>query len=128
MTHKELRKFSRKELLEVLVSQSREIERLQKQLEDAKELLKSREIAINNAGSMAEAALQLNHVFRDADAAAQQYLESIRVMVQKEGEILRKIQDKERELQQRLDEATELRERQEIVVSSSCGGEAEGGG
>lgn len=128
MTHKELRKFSRKELLEVLVSQSREIERLQKQLEDAKELLKSREIAINNAGSMAEAALQLNHVFRDADAAAQQYLESIRVMVQKEGEILRKIQDKERELQQRLDEATELRERQEIVVSSSCGGEAEGEG
>lgn len=125
MTHKELKKFSRRELLEILVAQSREIDRLQKELKAATELLENREITIKNAGSLAEAALRLNHIFRNADAAAQQYLDSIQLMVQKEREILSIIQSKERELQQKLDKVSEQRELQEISISSSCGGEIE---
>ena len=59
MTHKELKKLSRRELLEILVAQSREIERLQKELKAANELLENREITIKDAGSIAEAALRL---------------------------------------------------------------------
>lgn len=44
MTHKELKKLSRRELLEILVAQSREIDRLQKELKAANELLENREI------------------------------------------------------------------------------------
>jgi hypothetical protein len=74
MTDKQLRKLSRMELLELLVEQSRQIDELQKQLQDAREQLESREIKIANAGSMAEAALKLNHVFEDIEAAGKQYL------------------------------------------------------
>jgi hypothetical protein len=74
---KTLKKLTRKELLEILVNQSRQIESLEAQLQEANEKLSQREIILENAGTMAEAALQLNHIFQDADAACQQYLASV---------------------------------------------------
>lgn len=123
--HKELRKFSRRELLEILVSQSKEIDRLQAQLAAANSLLESREITIKNAGSMAEAALQLNHIFQDADAAARQYLDSIKLMVQKEWEVLNQILEKERVLHAKLEKANN-EGGQPAVTSSPPGRRAEG--
>lgn len=99
MKNRELKRFSRKELLEILVLQKKEIEELQKQLKAANKQLAKRELVISNAGSMAEAALKLNHVFRDVDAAARQYLESIELMVKREQEILNRICEKEKEFQ-----------------------------
>lgn len=78
MTDKELKKLSRAELLELLLESNRENERLRKQLEKAKGLLASRVIEIENAGSIAEAALALNGVFQAAQLAADQYLENVR--------------------------------------------------
>ena len=78
MTDKELKKLSRAELLELLLESNRENERLRKQLETAKGLLASRVIEIENAGSIAEAALALNGVFQAAQLAADQYLENVR--------------------------------------------------
>ena len=95
MTNKALKKFSRKELLEILVSQSKEIEQLRERLRMAESQLENREIAMKNAGSMAEAALQLNHIFQDADAAARQYLESLKGIVEKEREVLNRLREKE---------------------------------
>ena len=77
MTDQELRKLSRKDLLELLISQSRERDTLQAELEEVKAELRSRRICIEHAGSIAEASLQLNGVFEAAQAAAQQYLENI---------------------------------------------------
>lgn len=78
MTEKELKKLNRQELLEVLLAQSKKIDRLQKQLGEAQEKLTKRELAIAEAGSIAEAALVLNRVFDDAQKAADQYLDNIR--------------------------------------------------
>lgn len=78
MTDQELRKLNRKELLELLVAQGRELEALRSKFKAALEKLKSREIAIEKAGSIAEAAMGLNGVFEAAQKAAQQYLENIR--------------------------------------------------
>lgn len=78
MTDKELKKLSRAELLELLLESNRENERLRKQLEKAKGLLANRAIEIENAGSIAEAALALNGVFEAAQKAADQYLENVR--------------------------------------------------
>ena len=78
MTDQELRKLSRKDLLELLISQGRERDTLQAELEQVKAALKNRQLHIEQAGSIAEAALQLNGVFEAAQAAAQQYLENIR--------------------------------------------------
>ena len=77
MTDKELKRLSRGELLEMLIQQSKELERLRKQLDAAQSALQNREIAITNAGSIAEAALQLNGVFTAAQDACQQYMENI---------------------------------------------------
>ena len=78
MTDKDLRRMSRSELLELLLFQMEENERLKKQLNKAKRKLESRDIMIEEAGSIAEAALRLNGVFEAAQEAAQQYLENIK--------------------------------------------------
>lgn len=78
MTDKELRKLSRSELLEMLLIQSREVERLKSELEIANQKLENRKIILSESGSIAEAALKLNQIFEAAQNAADQYLESIR--------------------------------------------------
>lgn len=77
MKENDLKKLGRTELLEMLIAQTREVRRLQEALDEANEKLASREIAIENAGSIAEAALQLNGVFDAAQQAAQQYLDNL---------------------------------------------------
>lgn len=78
MTDKELKRLSRAELLELLIGQMRENQRLEKELAAANAALQDRTIVIEQAGSIAEAALQLNGVFAAAEAAAAQYLENVR--------------------------------------------------
>jgi hypothetical protein len=78
MTDRELRKLSRSDLLEMLVDLSEEHNLVKQQLKTAEEKLNNRQILIDKAGSIAEASLQLNGVFEAAQAAADQYLESIR--------------------------------------------------
>ena len=78
MTDKELHKLKRSELLEIMIEQGKEIERLQNCLSEAEEKLHDRRIVMEKAGSIAEAALQLNQIFETAQRAADQYLESVR--------------------------------------------------
>lgn len=78
MTDKELKRLSRGELLEMLLAQIKKNERLKQRLEEAQAALSDRWLAIDEAGTLAEAALKLNGVFEAADRAAQQYLENIR--------------------------------------------------
>ena len=85
MTDRELRRLSRGELLEMLIEQTEENRQLKIRLEQAEAQLRDRRIQIQKAGTLAEAALRLNRVFEDADTAAQQYLENLRLMTEKEA-------------------------------------------
>lgn len=76
--NKDLRRMGKSELLEILISQLEENEKLQKELEECRQKLNDRSIALESAGSMAEASLKLNGIFAAADIAARQYLENIR--------------------------------------------------
>ena len=78
MTDRELQKLKRVELLQLLVEQSRELDALRKELEETKKQLADRKLHMREAGSIAEASMQLNGVFEAAQRAADQYLESIR--------------------------------------------------
>lgn len=78
MTERELRKMSRTELLELLLDERRENEVLREKLKKALTALSDRQIALTEAGSIAEAALRINGVFEAAQAAADQYLENVR--------------------------------------------------
>lgn len=77
MTAKELKKLRRSDLLEMLLELRKENEKLKKELLYSQQQLENREIAIANAGSLAEAALRLNQVFEAAQAACEQYTENI---------------------------------------------------
>lgn len=79
MTNKELRKLTRRQLLELMLEQSRRIDELEAQLTSANEKLEKRQIVLEETGSIAEAALRLNDVFQAAQRAADQYLESVRL-------------------------------------------------
>lgn len=83
MTEKELRRLSRRELLELLIAQMEENKILTAQLKRANAALESRQIEIEASGSLAEAALRLSGIFEAADHAAQQYLESLRTRSEK---------------------------------------------
>ena len=78
MTDKELKRIGRAELLELLLGESEENERLQARVEELEQELRNREIIIANAGTIANAAFQLNGVFDAAGNAAVQYLENIK--------------------------------------------------
>ena len=78
MTDRELQRLSRSELLELLIEQMEENALLKLQLKSAMAQLEHKNIQILKAGSLAEAALELNHIFEAADAAAKQYLDNVR--------------------------------------------------
>lgn len=86
MTEREMKKLSRVDLLELLLEERRENERLRVKLEEANARLADRTIQLEQAGSIAEAALQLNGVFQAAEAAAAQYLESVRRLAEGQEE------------------------------------------
>ena len=80
MKERDLRKLSRAELLELLVTQGQELERVKQQLDEQIRINQNREIMLSQAGNIAEAALALNGVFEAAQKAADQYLENIQMM------------------------------------------------
>ena len=73
MTERELRRLSRADLLELLLAQRRENEQLRCILDQTQAQLADRTIKIENAGSIAEASLQLNGIFTAAQDTCQQY-------------------------------------------------------
>lgn len=80
MQETDLRRLKRTDLLELLLEQSKEVERLTAELDTARQALQDRTIRMEQAGSIAEAALQLNGIFDTAQAAAQQYLDNIQML------------------------------------------------
>lgn len=99
MTEKELKRLSRGELLELLLMQTRETERLQEEVTRLQAQLDDRKLRVNKAGSIAKAALEVNGVMEAAQAAAAQYLENIKMV---EAETRRKSAALERELQEQI--------------------------
>ena len=82
MTQKELRRLRRSDLMEMLLELSKENLQLRQELEESNRQLRDRTIRIEEAGSLAEAALLLNGVFEAAQAACQQYEENLRMRCQ----------------------------------------------
>ena len=78
MNNKNFRKISKKELLEILLSQAKRIDELELELKKTRIKLNSKKITINESGSLAEASLKLNGVFSSAQEAVNQYLFNIK--------------------------------------------------
>lgn len=74
---KELKSLSRGDLLELLLTQTERVEQLEREIAEATKKAESRDILIDKAGTLAEAALSINRVWQAADQAAAQYLENV---------------------------------------------------
>ena len=97
MTEKELKSLSRADLLDLLIAESKKARQLEQELAEARAELASKSIALDKAGSIAEAALQLNGVFEAAQAASDQYLDNIRELSQRQEEICARMEQECRE-------------------------------
>lgn len=69
----------------MLILQTRKVENLEKQLEEANRKLADKRLLVENAGSLAEAVMKLNGVFEAAEKAAQQYVDNIRLKAEEEA-------------------------------------------
>lgn len=65
--------------MQILIEQQRQIDELNAALEDAEAALNDKKIALEESGSIADAALKLSGVFTSAQEAADRYTEEMRV-------------------------------------------------
>ena len=78
MTDKELKRLNRRELVDIIYELQKKDAERENEIERLQAALAQKELAVSEAGSIAEAALKVNGVFEAAQAAANQYLLSIR--------------------------------------------------
>ena len=124
MTDKELRRLSRGELLQLLLEQTQENDQLRGRLESIAEKLAQREIANQNAGSIAEAALAINQVFEAADAAAKQYIQTVQDRIAQQEQISEKYMTEasakaDAVLQQAQEQAEKIRTEAEELLAKA---------
>ena len=102
MTDKELKHLSRAELIDIIYELQKQSNEKDAQMKKMQTALDERTIRMTKAGSIAEAAISVNSVFEAAQAAADQYLDSIRA-----AEALNAVKQAEAEQQQQkmLEEA-----------------------
>ena len=77
---RQLSKLRRHELLQILVSQSREIDRLKNEITRLQDQLNDRRLKISSCGTLADASLAVFDVLESAQKAADLYLENIKRM------------------------------------------------
>lgn len=109
MTDRQLRKASRSDLLKLLLEEKKINEALHEQIQQMQLRLDSRQLHVNQAGSLAEAALKLSGIFDAAESACQYYTENIRALSGRQEEICRKMEQETREKCDRmLDQAKQM--------------------
>ena len=70
---------------------------LRQQLEQTRSQLQSRQLVVDQSGTLANAALKLSGIFEAAESACQYYTENIRTLSGRQEEICRKMEQESRE-------------------------------
>lgn len=74
----DLTKLKKKELLEIMLAQGKEIDKLNARVIDLESQLAKREFEFSEIGSIAEASLAVTKIFEEAEKAANIYLDNVR--------------------------------------------------
>ncbi len=80
MTDKEFKRLNRAQLIEIIYQLQIKMDELSEENQRLAAELADKRLRISRAGSIAEAALEMNNCLRSAQRAADQYLEEIRVL------------------------------------------------
>lgn len=126
--NRDLKKFKRTELLEILLDQSKENEKQKKQIEELQAQivnlqgqLEDRTIRMNKAGTIAEAAFLLNGVYDTTQAAAQQYLDGLENLYERERcNVVEKEARMEAYVKMRIEETDKLCAQKEKHMADRC--------
>lgn len=106
MDEKALNKLSIVELQSLLLAQQQELSQLREQLQVTQAQLAERQLAVEEAGSIAQAALQLSGIFENAQQAADQYLENVASLhARQEADYLQRLAEADQQAQQLLQAA-----------------------
>ena len=80
MIGKELKKMSRRELLDIIYQMKKNEQRMQEEIDSLQEALQDKRIRLSEAGSVAEAAASITNLFSAAQMTADLYLQEITSM------------------------------------------------
>ena len=89
MTDKEFKRLSRHQLIDIIYQFQLQVDALTEQKQTLEQELADKRLRLQNAGNIAEAALEMNDCFRSAQNAAEQYLNEIKA-IREETEAERK--------------------------------------
>ena len=78
MTDKEFKMLGRAQLIEIIYQLQLQNDKLNEEKQELERELADKRLRLENAGNIAEAALEINDCFRSAQAAAEQYLNEIK--------------------------------------------------
>lgn len=128
LANRDLKKFKRTELLEILLDQSKEnerqkklIEELQQQIVELRGQIEDRTIRMNKAGTIAEAAFLLNGVYDTTQAAAQQYLDGLENLYERERRnVIEKEARTEAYVKMRIEETDKICAQKEKRMADRC--------
>ena len=132
MTDKDLRRLSRAELLDILYEQRKRYEDSLAENQALRQQLEDRTLRIASAGSIAEAAIQVSGVFEAAQAAADQYLASVKAataeMVQKTDEAQRQREAIMQDAKQQADKIVQDAQAQADRILAEAGAQVDAPG
>ena len=120
-----LKKMNRKQLLEILLDQTKRIEELENELQNTKEKLKDKNVKINNVGTLAEASLILSDIFKAADEAIAIQMQNIEKMAKEEEKRVKKElrefkkKEKEKLIKKNMSKVEEKKETKEVTKKVS---------
>ena len=107
MDGKTLKKLNRKDLLEILLEQTKRIEELESEVEGLRKEISERKASIKDVGSLAEASLVLSDIFKSADETANIYMNNIKELAIQEEKKLKK-------------ELRELKKKKLLEIDKEC--------
>lgn len=97
MISKDLKKLSRRELMDIIYQMKKNEQQMQEEIASLQEALQEKRIRLSTAGSIAEAAASITNVFSAAQMTANLYLQEISCMKEEtEKECAKKIEDANR--------------------------------
>lgn len=95
--NKELKKLKRKDLLEIVLEQTKRIEELEDELSKVNKKLEDKKIIIEQSGSIAEATVKLSDIFNKAQLLADDYVKNVKENINKYQKKKEKEIDREKE-------------------------------
>lgn len=100
MISKELKRLSRRELVDIIYQLKKNEQEMQEEIESLKNELQDKRISLSVAGSIADAAVSITNVFSTAQMTADVYLREISAMKEDaEKECVRKAEDAEKKVE-----------------------------